>query len=55
LNAVVADVIGDIALVIVVSSVLGPLARRGGRPAVDGQVLTGVLPGPSVLGRLPGH
>lgn len=48
-------VIGDIALVIVVSSVLGVLARRCGQPTVLGQILTGVLLGPSLLGRLPGH
>ncbi len=48
-------VIGDIALVIVVSLLLSSLARRCGQPAVIGQILTGVLLGPSLLGRLPGH
>ena len=52
---VVATVIGDIALVILVSSLLGALARRCGQPIVIGQILTGVLLGPSLLGRLPGH
>src|SRR6266700_3454766 len=51
----VANVIGDIALVLVVSSLLGALARRCGQPTVIGQILTGVLLGPSLLGRLPGH
>jgi Kef-type K+ transport system membrane component KefB len=55
LNVIVADVIGDIALVIVVSALLGAVARRCGQPLVIGQILTGVLLGPSVLGRLPGH
>jgi len=55
LNAVIANVNGDIALVIVVSTLLSALARRCGQPAVIGQILTGVLLGPSVLGRLPGH
>lgn len=55
LNSVIATVIGDIALAMVVSSVLGALARRCGQPAVIGQILTGVVLGPSVLGRLPGH
>jgi Kef-type K+ transport system membrane component KefB len=55
LNAVIANVIGDIALVIVVSSMLSAVARRYGQPGVIGQILTGVLLGPSVLGRLPGH
>jgi Kef-type K+ transport system membrane component KefB len=52
---VVAIVIGDIALVIVVSTLLSALARRCGQPIVVGQILTGVLLGPSLLGRLPGH
>lgn len=49
-----AHVIGDIALVIAVSWVLGAAAQRCGQPAVMGQILTGVLLGPSLLGRLPG-
>jgi Kef-type K+ transport system membrane component KefB len=52
---VATTVIGDIALVILVSSLLSVLARRCGQPIVIGQILTGVLLGPSVLGRLPGH
>jgi Kef-type K+ transport system membrane component KefB len=55
LNTVAAIVIGDIALVIVLSSLLGAIARRCGQPAVIGQILTGVLLGPSVLGRMPGN
>jgi Kef-type K+ transport system membrane component KefB len=55
LDKVVAVVIGDIALVITVSSLLGVAAQRCGQPAVIGQILTGVLLGPSLLGRLPGH
>jgi K+:H+ antiporter len=52
---VVTIVIGDIALVILLSSLLSVLARRCGQPIVVGQLLTGVLLGPSLLGRLPGH
>jgi Kef-type K+ transport system membrane component KefB len=52
---VVAVVIGDIALIILVSSLLSALARRCGQPIVVGQIATGVLLGPSLLGRLPGH
>jgi Kef-type K+ transport system membrane component KefB len=55
MDAIIADVIGDIALVFVVSSLLGALARKCGQPAVIGQILTGVILGPSLLGRLPGH
>ncbi len=50
-----AILVRDIALVILVSSLLSVLARRCGQPAVIGQILTGVLLGPSLLGRLPGH
>jgi Kef-type K+ transport system membrane component KefB len=54
-NAIIADVIGDIALVFVTASLLGAGARKCGQPAVVGQILTGVILGPSLLGRLPGH
>jgi Kef-type K+ transport system membrane component KefB len=54
-DSVVTTVIGDIALVFLVSSLLAAVARRCGQPAVIGQILTGVLLGPSLLGRLPGH
>ena len=37
------------------SSVLGALAWRFGQPRVVGQIVAGILLGPSVLGRLPGH
>ncbi|MBV9379725.1 MAG: cation:proton antiporter [Streptosporangiaceae bacterium] len=49
------DVIGDIALVIVIAALLAALARRVGQPAVIGQILAGLLLGPSLFGRLPGH
>jgi Kef-type K+ transport system membrane component KefB len=55
MNILIADVIGDVALVLVVSWLLGAVARRCGQPTVVGQILAGVLLGTSVLGRLPGH
>jgi Kef-type K+ transport system membrane component KefB len=55
MNAIIADVIGDIVLVLVVAFLLGAVARRCRQPAVVGQILAGVLLGPSVLGHLPGH
>jgi Kef-type K+ transport system membrane component KefB len=55
MDILIAEVIGDVALVLVVSSLLGAVARRCGQPVVVGQILAGVLLGPSVLGRLPGH
>lgn len=54
LDPIVATVIGDIGVVFVASSLLGAAARKCGQPAVIGQILTGVLLGPTVLGRLPG-
>src|SRR5215469_11074303 len=50
-----ADVIGDVALVFVMAWLLGRLARRCGQPVVVGQISAGLLLGPSLLGRLPGH
>jgi Kef-type K+ transport system membrane component KefB len=55
LDALIADVIGGIALVFVLASLLGAVARKCGQPVVIGQILTGVILGPSLLGRLPGH
>ena len=55
MDSVAAAVIGAIALVFVIASLLGAVARRCGQPAVIGQILTGILLGPSLLGRLPGH
>jgi K+:H+ antiporter len=54
-DATIANVIGAIALVFVIASLFGALARKCGQPAVIGQILTGVILGPSLLGRLPGH
>lgn len=54
-DALTADVLGDIALVLGTSSLLGALARRIGQPTVVGQITAGVILGPSVLGRLPGN
>src|SRR5579872_237851 len=55
MDVLIADVIGDIALVLIVSSLLGAVARRCGQPRVIGQILGGIVLGPSALGRLPGH
>lgn len=55
MDNLIADVVGDVALILVVSSLLGALARRCGQPTVIGQIVAGILLGPSLLGRLPGH
>lgn len=55
MDVVTADVIGDVALITAVSWLLGAAARRIGQPTVVGQIIAGILLGPSLLGRLPGH
>lgn len=55
MDNLIADVIGDIALVLIAASLLGALATRLGQPTVAGQIVAGILFGPSLLGRLPGH
>src|SRR6202167_2375811 len=55
MNALIADVIGEVALVLVVSWLFGLAARRCGQPIVVGQIVAGILLGPTLLGRLPGH
>ncbi|MEO3972424.1 cation:proton antiporter [Streptomyces sp. CAU 1734] len=51
---VTALVIGDVALIVVASWLLGALARRLGQPTVIGQIAAGIALGPTLLGRLPG-
>lgn len=55
MNALIADVIGEVALVLVISWLFGLAARRCGQPIVVGQIVAGILLGPTLLGRLPGH
>lgn len=42
----------DLAIIIVAARVLGGLAIRAGQPAVIGEIVAGILLGPSVLGRI---
>lgn len=53
LDEIVAHVVGVVAVITLVSAALNVLARRYGQPAVIGQILTGILLGPVLLGRLP--
>lgn len=55
MDVLIADVIGDITLVLLASWLMGALARKCGQPAVIGQILAGIALGPSLLGQLPGH
>lgn len=48
-------VIGDLAVVVTVSTGFVLLARRLRQPAVVGEIAAGIVFGPSVLGLLPGH
>ncbi|MGW2048375.1 cation:proton antiporter [Streptomyces sp. NPDC001858] len=54
MSALTATVLGDVALVVLVSWLFGGLARRLGQPTVIGQILAGIALGPTLLGRLPG-
>ena len=42
----------DLAIIVVAARGLGAVARRMGQPAVIGEIIAGILLGPSVLGRL---
>ncbi len=55
MDNLIADVLGDVALMLILSALFGALARRLGQPAVIGQIAAGILLGPTLLGHLPGH
>lgn len=55
MDTLVVHVMGDVALVLVVSSLLAAVAQRCGQPRVLGQIVAGISLGTSLLGRLPGH
>src|SRR3954454_2341402 len=50
-----AIVLLDIAAIIAVGSFCTALALRYGQPAVIGEIVAGILLGPTLLGLLPGH
>lgn len=54
-DALVQSTVAGMAVVIGSGFLLGNLSRRLKQPAVIGQILAGVILGPSLLGRLPGH
>ena len=53
-DALIPHVIASIAIIIGISYLAGAAMRRLGQPAVIGQILAGILLGPSILGQLPG-
>jgi Kef-type K+ transport system membrane component KefB len=50
----IAYVFFDLAVIVVVARVMGRLAVRVGQPAVVGEIVAGILLGPTLLGSLPG-
>ncbi|WP_341720549.1 cation:proton antiporter [Micromonospora sp. FIMYZ51] len=54
MSHLIVAVLGDVALVILVSWMFGRVARRLGQPTVIGQIIAGIALGPTLLGRLPG-
>jgi Kef-type K+ transport system membrane component KefB len=50
----VATVLADIALIVLVARLLGALMERIGQPSVVGEILAGVVLGPTLLGAIPG-
>ena len=55
IDEIAAIVLVDIAVVIVAARLMGGLFRRLRQPAVVGEIVAGILLGPSLLGQLPGH
>jgi Kef-type K+ transport system membrane component KefB len=51
---IVAYVFIDLAVIIVVARLMGRLAIKVGQPAVMGEIIAGILLGPTLLGALPG-
>jgi Kef-type K+ transport system membrane component KefB len=52
---IAAFVLLDIAVIMVVARLMGALFRRLRQPPVVGEILAGILLGPTLLGRLPGN
>lgn len=54
-DQIVAVVLLDIAVIVLVARGMGLLARRLGQPAVVGEIVAGLILGPSLLGQFPGN
>ncbi len=55
LDEIAAFVFIDIAVIMVVARLMGALFKRLHQPPVVGEILAGILLGPTLLGRLPGN
>jgi Kef-type K+ transport system membrane component KefB len=54
-DGITAIVLLDLAAMTAVGTVLAGLAKRWGQPAVIGEIVAGIILGPTLLGLLPGH
>src|SRR5215469_9387075 len=54
-TAVTTIVLLDLAVIIAAGSLLARVVARYGQPPVIGEIIAGILLGPTLLGRLPGH
>jgi Kef-type K+ transport system membrane component KefB len=54
-DEIVAVVLLDVAVIVLAARGMGILARRVGQPAVVGEIVAGLVLGPSVLGQFPGN
>ncbi len=54
-DEIVAVVLLDVAVIVLIARGMGILARRLGQPAVVGEIVAGLILGPSLLGLLPGN
>ncbi len=52
---VIAYVFVDLAMIIVLARLMGRLAVKVGQPAVVGEIIAGIMLGPTLLGALPGN
>src|ERR1017187_3370457 len=50
-----AVILVDLAVIIAVGGVLAGIAARWRQPAVIGEIIAGIVLGPTLLGMLPGH
>jgi Kef-type K+ transport system membrane component KefB len=54
-NSPAAVILLDLAVIIAAASVAATVAARFGQPAVIGEIVAGILLGPTLVGALPGH
>lgn len=55
MTSLTAIVLLDLAVIVAAGSLLGAIATWFGQPAVIGEIIAGILLGPTLLGALPGH